>query len=112
MATALYENSASISSTEYSLTNNSTTLTAKTEDGPLQVWLDLNAVALGDSYLLRVYEKVQSGGTQRLVDSWILGPQAKPVWVSPALIMMHGWEVSLQKLAGTDRTIPWSIRQA
>jgi uncharacterized protein YhhL (DUF1145 family) len=31
--------------------------------------------------------------------------------VSPALVLMHGWDMSLLKTAGTDRAITWSIRK-
>lgn len=110
--TALYENSASISTTEYSLTNNSTSIAAKTDDGVFQVFLDLNALAAGDEYELKVYEKVQSGGTQRGVyRAYFVGVQSEPHTVLPSLVLMHGWDVTLDKISGTDRTIGWSIRQ-
>ena len=110
--TALYENSAVISTTEYSLPNNSTTLTPKTDDGVFQVWLDLNAMIAGDQYELKIYEKVQSAGTQRLAETIVYtGAQSKAHMVLPSMIFMHGWDVTMKRLAGTDRTIGWSIRQ-
>lgn len=112
--TALHEDSASIGTTEYSLPADTTTgvPTSQTTDGVFQVFLDLNALAAGDSYELKIYEKVQSAGTQRLVDTlYFLGVQSRPHVVLPTLILMHGWDVTLKKLAGTDRTIGWSIRQ-
>lgn len=109
--TELYSGSASISTTEYSLTNNSTTLGAQTGDGYIQIWLDLNAMIAGDQYELRIYEKVRSSSSQRLVARYYFtGAQGEPVWVSPPLSVMHGWEVSMDRLAGADRTIEWSIR--
>lgn len=110
--TALYENSATISTTEYSLTNNSTTIAAKTDDGIFQCFLDLSAMVDGDQFALKVYEKVQSAGTQRLIDHRILtGVQAFPHTVLPSLILMHGWDITLTKISATDRAIAWSIRQ-
>jgi hypothetical protein len=110
--TALYENSASISTTEYSLTNNSTSIAAKTDDGVFQTFLDLSAMVAGDEYELKVYEKVTSGGTQRVVyRTYFLGVQSEPHCVLPSLVLMHGWDVTLDRLAGSDRTIAWSIRQ-
>lgn len=112
MATELYTGSASISTTEYSLTNNSTTLTSKTDNGPVQAFIDLNALAAGDEFEFKVYEKVQSGGTQRLV--WrasFVGAQSEAIAVIPALITLYGWEMTLKKIAGTDRTIAWSLRK-
>ena len=110
--TALYEGSATISTTEYSLTNNSTSLTAKTDDGCIQTFLDLNALVAGDIYELKIYEKVQSAGTQRLIETWTFsGVQGKPIFVTPAMVFMHGWEITLKRTAGAERTIGWSIRQ-
>ena len=111
--TELYTNSASISTTEYSLTNNSTTIAAKTDDGPIQVFLDLNAMAAADAYTFVVYEKVTSGGTQRVLwRSYFRGAQTEPHWVSPSILVTHGWDVTLKRTAGSDRTIAWSIRTA
>lgn len=110
--TALYEDSASISTSEYSLPNDSTSLAAITTDGVYQVFLDLSALAAGDEYELKVYEKVQSGGTQRVVyRAYFVSVQATPHSVTPSLVLMHGWDVTLKRLAGSDRTIGWSIRQ-
>jgi hypothetical protein len=44
-------------------------------------------------------------------EAFIGGPQACPIWVSPALVLMHGWDMSLFKVSATDRVILWSIRQ-
>jgi hypothetical protein len=37
--------------------------------------------------------------------------QSSPIWVSPTLILMHGWDGTILKIAGTDRSIDFSIRQ-
>lgn len=112
--TELYTGSASISTTEYSLTLASTSgvPASKTDNGYISIWLDLSALAAGDQYELKVYEKVASGGTQR--QCWpttvLTGAQSPPHWFSLPLAVMHGWDVTLKKIAGTDRTIAWSIR--
>lgn len=107
----LYTNTATISTTEYSLTNNSTSLQALGTDGVIQVFLDLNAMIAGDQYQFRIYEKVTSGGTQRvLYEAIVTGPQSPPLMAFPALVLIEGWEVTGKKLAGTDRSIRWSIR--
>lgn len=106
-----FSGSASIGTTEYSLTNNSTTLTAQTDDGVYQIFLDLSAMAAGDEYQIRVLEKCRSGDTQRQVYiAYVTNTQGE-LWVSPSLILLHGWEVTLDKIAGTDRTLNWSIRK-
>jgi hypothetical protein len=112
--TAAYEDSATISTTEYSLPNdaNYSSGSPMTADGVYQLFLDLNALASGDSFELKIYEKVTAAGSQRLVDTFTLnGAQSKPGAVYPSLILLHGWDITLKKLAGTDRAIGWSIRQ-
>ena len=110
--TEAFQNSATIGATEYFLASNSTTKTDQTTDGVFQLWLDLNAMANGDEFRVRVYERISSGGTTRIAMEWVIShAQSEPMWVTPSLIFMHGWEFSLTKLTGTDRSIAWSIRQ-
>jgi hypothetical protein len=107
-----YGNTATISTTEYSLPNNSTTLTPITVDGVYQVFIDVSAMASGDEYLIQIKEKCLSAGTQRVVYSaTLVGAQAAPIWISPSLLLLHGWDITMDKIAGTDRSISWSIRQ-
>lgn len=106
-----FSNSATISTTEYSLPNNSTTLTPQTDDGIYQVFIDADAMATNDEYEIKIYEKVRSAGTQRVVYySYLRGDQSYP-WVSPSLVLLHGWDVTMKRIAGTDRSIEWSIRK-
>ena len=71
-ATALYENSASISTTEYSLPNNSTSLTPVTNAGPIQIWLNLSAMIAGDQYELKLYGKtLVSDATADLIETFV-----------------------------------------
>jgi hypothetical protein len=114
MALQFIENSATISTTEHSLATNTSydTGDAQTSDGVVQVFVDLNALANGDTFRLRVYEKCRSADTQRLAwESTFANVQGLPIAVTPALTLAHGWDVTLTKLGGTDRAIPWSIRR-
>ena len=111
---ALYESSETISTTEYSLPNdaNYAAGSVKTDDGIFQCWIDLSAMVAGDVYTFRAYEKVQSAGTVRRFMALTLdGVQVDPHFVTPSFIFMHGWDFTLQRTAGTDRSIAWSIRQ-
>lgn len=100
-----------IGTTEYSLPNDSTTLTPITVDGVYQIWIELANMVAGDEYQLTVKEKVHSAGTQRTVyNVTLVGGQPGP-WVSPSLILLHGWDVTLKKISGTDRSFAWSIRK-
>lgn len=110
--TQLYSNTATISSTEYSLPGNSTTLSNIATSGVYQVFIDVDAVTSGDMYSIKVYEKCVSGGTKReIYNATIDGEQGSTLWVSPSLILMHGWDVTITKISGTDRSFTWSIRQ-
>jgi hypothetical protein len=105
-----YSGSATIGTTPFSLPNNSTTLTPITVDGVYQVFLDLGALTLTEKYSIRVLEKVTSGGSQREIFAAVVSG-ASPSLVTPSLILLHGWDVVVTKLSGTDRSIGWSIRQ-
>lgn len=107
-----YSGSATISTTEISLLTGTSSRTESTTEAIVSVFLDLDALADGDEFELRVYEKVRSGDTKRLVQAFPLtDSQAHaPVSGSYALHLMHGWEMTLIKIAGTDRAIAWSIR--
>lgn len=105
-------NSQACDSTERSIGGGSVGPTSNVTDGFFQCWLDLNALAAGDTYVLRLYEKV-NGSTQRLAESWTFsGVQGKPIFATPGMLLVDGWDFTLQKVAGTDRTIQYSIRQA
>lgn len=101
-----------IGSTEWSLTTDTASPQTKTEDACVQVLLDLSSLQLGDKYRFRIYEKVRLTGTQRQIAQFIFAnAQAKPIWASPTLILLHGWDVTMQKLAGVDHSIPFSVRE-
>ena len=105
---------ATISTTEYSLPGDTSTgtPTSQTTDGVYQFFIDFGNMAAGDQYRVRVYEKYDSTGTQRLVEEWILsGAQSKPMLVLPTFILGEGWDVTVLRLAGADRSIAWSIRK-
>jgi hypothetical protein len=106
-----FQSSATVGTTEYFLASASTTATYRTTDACVQLWLEVNNLANGDEYQVRVYEKISSGGTARIAMEWTIShAQTQPLWVTPTLMLIHGWEFSLTKLTGTDRSIAWSIR--
>lgn len=98
--------------TEYSLTNASTTLANQADDGVYQLFLDLSALASGDTYTIRIYEKVISTGTRRIVlEHVVTGAQTPPLWAFPSLVLLHGWDMSIVGTGNTTRSIDWSIRK-
>lgn len=107
-----FAGTATVGSTERDLPSNTTTLSQQTADGIYQLFLDLANLTATESYRLRIYERTRSGDTQRVVQEVILsGVQDEPIYVTAALLLMHGWTFTLTKLQGTDRAINWSIRQ-
>lgn len=112
---AFAENSQTVSTTELSIPANTTYASGspQTADGVFQPWIDLAALAAGDTFRFRIYETVRtSGGTQRKVtEAEFTGVQADPIWTGPSLVLGVGWDMTLIKIAGTDRAIPARIAQ-
>lgn len=101
-----------VSTTEWSMTTDTAGPDTDANDGVYQAFIDLNALTAADVFEFRVYEKVLASSTQRLVLSCrFAGVQSTPNWVSPSLILLHGWDMTLKKISGTDRAIDWSIRK-
>ena len=107
-----FQNSATISTTQFFLAANSTTQgSGQSTDVMVQCFLDLSLLAAGDEYRIRAWDAISSAGTAQIIAEWVVGgAQAEPIWPSPTLILMHKWDFSVTKLAGTDRSIAWSIR--
>lgn len=110
--TEAYAGVETVTATEWSCTTDTAGPDVDTNDGVYQALLDVSTLAAGDTFRVRVYEKVQAAGTQRICYEAILtGAQAEPIFVLPTLILLHGWDITLFKVAGTDRSIEWSIRK-
>ena len=109
--TELYANTQAVNTTEWSCVNDSSSIATDGTTGVFQTFLDVSDMVAGDILQINAYEKVRSSDTQRIVYTAILrDAQSEPVWVSPSLILMHGWDFSLKAVAGTV-TVNWSIRQ-
>lgn len=101
-----------VGATELSIVSGTTTLQTITDDGVYQLWVDPGNVAKGDEFMIRGYEKVEAtGGTKKVFyQQPILGAQSQNI-VTPTFILMHGWDFTIQKIAGTDRAFDASIRK-
>jgi len=109
--TEAFAGTEAISTTEWSLTTDTAGPDVDTTDGVFQTFLDVSDMIAGDELQIRVYEKVQAADTQRIVyQSNLIGPQSPPIFVLPSLVLMHGWDVTLDAIAGTI-TVTWSIRK-
>jgi hypothetical protein len=115
MALSQISNSSlTVSTTELSLISNSSTLQTNTTAAVYQLFLDLSNLAVGDSFLLKIKEAAAPSSNQYIVlqETFSVGGGvfASPIYASPALQLMNGWDMTLTKLYGTDRIIPYSIR--
>lgn len=93
------------------------TVDPDTTDGVYQLFVDTSGLSSSGVLAvleIRVKEKVVSGGTQRTVFTSVLTNAASTdnaIWVSPSLILMHGWSMTLKQTgSGLGSSIPWSIR--
>lgn len=111
--TQAFSGTATIGTTEYSLTANGTFVpnTGQATDGVYQVFIDFSNMSGLDQYQIRIYERCLAGSTQQIIYESVLSGAQADLWVSPSLILIHAWDVTVDKLAGTDRSISWSIRQ-
>jgi hypothetical protein len=99
-----------VSTTEWSMTTDTAGPDTETTSGIFQAFIDLNAVADGDVFEFRTYEKCRTGDTQRLVYyARFANSQGTPIFVSPTLVLGIGWDMTLKKISGTDRAINWRI---
>jgi hypothetical protein len=82
----------------------------KTTATVAQVIVSLANMAAGDVTEIRIYRAAKSGATPAVVELWTaVGPQGRPVFVSPPIIFTANWRVSLKQTAGTGRSYDWSI---
>ncbi len=98
--------------TEWSLTNNSTVLASQASPGVYQLFVDLTSLGAGDTYTIRIYDKVLAGSAARkvIVEHVVVGVQSS-LWAFPSLVLMHAWDMSIVGTGTTTRTIEWSIRK-
>ena len=109
--TEAFAGTEAVSTTEWSLTTDTSGPDVETSDGVFQTFLDLSDMVAGDQLQIRIYEKAQSTDTQRvLYEAVLVGAQTQLVYVLPSLILINGWDITLKALAGTI-TVTWSIRK-
>jgi hypothetical protein len=108
---AVFEGARAVDTTEWSLTTETSGPDVETSDGVFQLFLDIHDMTIGDELQIRIYEKVGSGSTQRIVyQQNISGKVGNKLYVFPALILMHGWDMTADAIAGTI-DVYWSIRK-
>lgn len=104
-----------IGTTEWSIPRNASYDVAQSQadDGVYQLWVDdQTLMTKTEEYAIRIYEKVEeTGGSKRLVFKATLKGVQSELFVSPMLILMHGWDMTITKIAGTDRAFDANIRR-
>ena len=113
MAFSEITGSETVTTTEWSLVDDTSYVAGdgSTTEGVYELWLEIASIASGDVFVVKAYDKVQSGSTQREVDSWIInGPPSAAAIRTVAFHFKHGWNFTIIKSAGTDRVVTWSIR--
>ena len=89
------------------------TLSTQTTAGVYTLAVDANAMAAGDTLVLRVYGKARSSDSERLMfESAYSDVQADPLKLSFAVISPHHFKATLTQTAGTGRAFPWAVYAA
>ena len=85
-----------------------------TTTGVFQFCIETSAFVRGDTFELRVYEKINdTGDTARQCKKWVFSnEQDDLMFISEALMLVIGFRFSIKQTAGTGRTVQWSIRKA
>lgn len=105
-----YTFSTSVSTTELSITGGTSTIQTRTTAGFYELWISKANFAKGDRFIVRLYEKVTSGGAQESkVLGSIAGVQAEPI-IFPGIHLRHGWDFTIIRTTGADRTVTASVR--
>ena len=105
-----YTFNATVSTTELSIVSGTSTLQNITTAGAYQLYVDTSTMAKADEFRIRIYEKVRSADTKRVVQSWsLLGAQGEN-FVTPTLMLLNGWDFTIVRTAGADRTVTASVR--
>lgn len=111
--TELYTVSQTVGATERSLplNGNYSSGTPVTDDVVADFKIKILAMAAGDQFQFRVLEKVAGTGSTQydlMPIAYLYFPE--DTLVLPAMALMHGWDITGKKLAGTDRTVEFSAR--
>lgn len=108
------DRTATIGTTEYSIAAGTTTgvPTSQTTEAIIETVIDFSAAAAGDQFEVAYYDAAVSGGTQRKLSTQTFsGLQDPPIQVMPPIHFRHAYDITVKKLAGTDRSLTMSLRR-
>jgi len=82
----------------------------------LDAFIDLSAMTATETFEIRVYVKVLTGGTlHEIYYAKYIGAQLDettfrtPVVYVPAITEPYEWKLTLKRVAGTDRAVDWAV---
>lgn len=103
---ALSENTTTMDGTEQQLAQ-------FTDNKNAWIFLDLNAMALGDTIVVRWYRTARATGTERVAfKATFMDAQPDPIGAGIPMPCPYGSTITIQQSAGSFRQIPWSLRAA
>lgn len=102
------QDSATIGVTEYYLFSDSTVVVAQTTGAWVRGWIDFSAMTAAETYDVKLYEKVNGSGLKLIRTNRLVGAQSE-LYEFDLSFVKEGYEVSVTKVAGTDRPIGWGL---
>ena len=88
------------------------TLATITTAGVYELAVDTNAMVAGDTLVLRIKDRVLTGGTNRLTYSaTYANAQASFIKKSPPIVVLFNCVFTLEQQDGTGRNFPWCINK-
>lgn len=111
MAFTFDEGTANIAATATEYTLNAAAITTPCA---MQLILDVSDMANGDVLLVRIYEEVVAGGTQRITSFSVSNAQGADgdLYAFPSLIVGNNCDITVEQTAGValGNTLGYSIR--
>jgi hypothetical protein len=106
-----YVGSATVSTTEFSLINGSTTSADLTSTGVWQPMVDFTNLDDGTVYQLKIKDRFTTGGPQVTIHSdYIAHAQGSaPGMAFPALNLGNGMDISLTLVTGSATIVAWQL---
>src|SRR5678815_5700602 len=106
------KSTATISTAERSLPADTTSgvPTSQTTPANVRILIDASAMQAGDQFNVVVYEKINGGTQGKMITYPLVGAQGEFLDFGP-FALIEGWDITLEKIAGTDSAIGWSLRE-
>lgn len=101
-----------ISTTEISMISGTSTLQNDTTPGTYCLVIDPANFAKGDIFEVKIKDKTRgSGGTQQVVAQFYVKNAQTQSVVYLTIPLLHGWDMTIKRTAGSDRAVTSSIRK-